>query len=84
MPFNPEQGECRRESTLKRVLIAIPFLIIFYVALLAMDPSSVMPHVTKMVENGTVAWDYDSAPIRFSFYKITALDDLCVLFFNFA
>jgi hypothetical protein len=76
MPFNPEQGDTRRESIIKRALLALPFLCIFYAALLAMDPTPLFPHAGDMIAKGVVDWDNGSAPIRFVFYHIKALDNL--------
>jgi hypothetical protein len=74
MPFNPEQGEFKKESNVKRFILALSFLGLFYLAFIAMTPTAVMPHVERMMAEGAVTWQNGSAPIRFNFYRIKFVD----------
>jgi hypothetical protein len=75
-PFNPKQGESQKESRIRRALLALPFLGIFYFMKSAMDPTSVIPWLAPLLEKGTVSWNTGSAPIQFSFYNIKQVDDM--------
>lgn len=76
MPFNQKQGIANEESRMKRALFASPFLLIFYLAMIAMDPTAAFPWIGEMIETRTVNWEGGSAPIRFSFYGWKSLDEL--------
>jgi hypothetical protein len=76
MPYNQKQGIAKRESRLKRALLAAPFLLISYVAMAAMNPTTAFPWIGDFIKNGTVTWKGGSAPIRFSFYGWKVLDEL--------
>ena len=76
MPFNPQEGDTRTESNLKRALLALPFLVICFFVSFAMDPTIMIPQLIATVKKGTVNWETGSVPIQFRFYHIKALDDL--------
>jgi hypothetical protein len=74
MPFNPEQGEFKKESIVKRVLWALPFLGLLYLAVMAMPQTLVMPQSNRITAERTVAWQNGSVPIQFNFYNIKLID----------
>jgi hypothetical protein len=78
MPFNPNQGEGQKESKIKRALLALPFLGLFYIAKTSMDLTVSIPWVTQMLESGKIVWETGSVPVQYTFYKIKWLDDLYV------
>jgi hypothetical protein len=75
-PFNPAQGWLKAESRTKRALLALPFFLTFFLAINAMDVSPVIPMLSPMLSNSTVAWDSGSVPLRTTFYNIKRLDDM--------
>jgi hypothetical protein len=76
MPFNPDQGECKQESKLRRAFQALPFLALFYVAAIFLNPARSIPWVTQLLQAGKVTWETGSTPIRSTFYNIKWLDHM--------
>ncbi len=83
MPFNPTQGDCREESKLKRAALALPFLLLFYLAKTHMDPAPLIPWATEILRDKTVPWS--DTPLATRFYHLQWLDELLaplVVFFS--
>lgn len=83
MPFNPAQGVGKKESVLKRAVIALPFLFLFYFAKNLMDPAPLIPWATSILEHKTVAWSDTPLPTRF--YPVEWLNGLLaplIVFFS--
>ncbi|KAK4466004.1 hypothetical protein QBC42DRAFT_103460 [Cladorrhinum samala] len=74
MPFNPTQGDCREESKLRRAALALPFLLLFYLAKTLMDPAPFIPWATEILHHKTVPWS--DAPVMTRFYHLEWLDEL--------
>jgi len=75
-PFNPTQGWSRKEGKMKRACLALPFLLVFFLALKAMDVTALMPIVAPMIRKGTVSWNTGSTSLREHFYNFKGLDDM--------
>lgn len=75
-PFNPSFGVGRKESRLKRALLALPLLSLVYIASATMDASISMPWVENQLRNGTVVFDGNAITLRQSFYHVGLLDYL--------
>ncbi|KAF4416113.1 FAD/NAD(P)-binding domain-containing protein [Fusarium austroafricanum] len=76
MPFNPTQGEDKKESKLKRALVASPLLGLFYLAGRVLDVHESFPWALQALETGRVSSDTHPIPIRRTFYNIDWLDTL--------
>jgi 2-polyprenyl-6-methoxyphenol hydroxylase-like FAD-dependent oxidoreductase len=63
LPFNQEQGFGKKESTLLRALLALPFLGLFALASTRMVADGAFPAIGKMLEQGAITWDGGSVPI---------------------
>ncbi|KAF9766742.1 hypothetical protein IL306_000815 [Fusarium sp. DS 682] len=74
MPFNPTQGEDKKESKVKRALVALPLLGLFYLATRVLDVTESAPWALQMLETGKVSLDTHPVPIRRAFYNINWLD----------
>ncbi|KAF4334071.1 FAD NAD(P)-binding domain protein [Fusarium beomiforme] len=74
MPFNPTQGEDKKESKVKRALVTLPLLGLFYLTRRVLDVSESVPWALQMLETGKVSADTHSVPIRQAFYNINWLD----------
>jgi D-alanyl-lipoteichoic acid acyltransferase DltB (MBOAT superfamily) len=75
-PFNPNQGWSSNENKIKRALLALPFLMTFYLAMIIMNASPVVPLIASVLHRGTMVWKSSSVPLRMSFYNFKVLDDL--------
>lgn len=83
MPLNPTQGDGLKESKLKRAALALPFLLLFFLAKKLMDPAPLIPWATSILQTGTLPWSDTSLPA--TFYHLKWLDDLLgplVVFFS--
>ncbi|KAH7207801.1 uncharacterized protein BKA55DRAFT_586548 [Fusarium redolens] len=78
MPFNPTQGEDKKESKIKRALVALPMLGLFYLARRVLDVNKAVPWQLQMLETGRISADTDPVPIQQAFYNINWLDTLWV------
>jgi hypothetical protein len=76
MPFNPTQGEDRKESKIKRALVALPMLGLFYLAKKVLDVNKPVPWLSQILETGKLSADTDPVPILQTFYNINWLDTL--------
>jgi hypothetical protein len=76
MPFNPTQGEGKKESKVKRALVALPLLGLFYLAARVLDVGGSIPLALQMLETGKVSVDTHPVPIRKAFYNIKCFDTL--------
>ncbi|KAF2664645.1 FAD/NAD(P)-binding domain-containing protein [Microthyrium microscopicum] len=77
-PFNPSQGWSRHESKLKRAVLALPFLAMFFLANKVMTVANVVPMLTPMIQDQAVTWNMTSMPLRTKFYNVKPLDDIWV------
>ena len=75
-PYNPNHGFGRKESKLKRALLALPFMVLAVVMLNALDLSEILPRFEEMSKGGVVQVDGASVPIIQTFYHVKAVDDL--------
>jgi len=83
MPYNPTQGEGQKESKLKRLALALPFLVLFFLAKPLMDPAPLIPWATSILQTKTLPWT--DTPLTTSFYGLMWLDNLLapiVVFFS--
>jgi hypothetical protein len=76
MPFNPTQGEGRKESKIKRALLASPMIGLLYLAKKVSDVNKPVPWFSQILENGKLSADTDPVPILQTFYNINWLDTL--------
>jgi hypothetical protein len=76
MPFNPAQGDGREESKVRRVvLIGVPLLVMFCVAMRVMDPGELVDIAKGILENdrGRLPWGGVFLP---GLFRVKWLDDL--------
>ncbi|GAB7353291.1 hypothetical protein MBLNU459_g3793t2 [Dothideomycetes sp. NU459] len=76
MPYNPQQGEGKQESVLKRALLALPLLGLMYLAVQMMDATIAFPWVGELLKAGTIQWTAGEVPLRPYFYGLPWLDEL--------
>lgn len=76
MPFNPTQGEDRKESKIKRALVASPMLGLLYLAKTILDINKPVPWLLQMLETGKLSADTDPVPKLHTFHNINWLDSL--------
>lgn len=74
-PFNPSQGVGLHESTLKRMLFALPLLALAFAAVHVMDARSTIPWASALRDGGVLQLETGSVPILRSFYGVRLLDD---------
>lgn len=74
MPFNAEQGDGRQESKLKRAALAIPFLVLFYVARRLLLLDALGPSIGQVLTSGKLPWG--DVPVMTEFYGLKWLDDM--------
>lgn len=83
MPFNPAQGDGKHESIVKRAVIALPFLLVFYLAKKLMDPAPLISWATSILNDKTVAWS--DVPLPTQFYPVEWINNLLaplIVFFS--
>ncbi|KAJ9417961.1 hypothetical protein QL093DRAFT_2565917 [Fusarium oxysporum] len=78
MPFNPTQGEDKKESKIERALVALPMLGLFYLARRVLDVNKSVPWLLQMLETGKVSANTDPVlwvPINMFFMPILSGHD---------
>ena len=80
-PFNPSQGEGKKESTTKRALLSLPLFCLVFIAFFTMNVSTAIPWAENLLRNETITSGPYSGketlvPIRNSFYNIKGVDNL--------
>lgn len=79
-PFNPTQGNGKEESRLRRVLFALPLLVLSFVAFWVMNPNPAGPWAAAQRDSGVFELPSgDSVPILRSFYRLPSFDDFIAL-----
>ena len=76
-PFNPTQGHGRRESKLKRTLLALPLFGLFFAALWVLNAESIIAPAAAIRDSGI--FKPIDVPILRTFYHIQGLDDFLAL-----
>ncbi|KAK0652570.1 hypothetical protein B0T16DRAFT_346949 [Cercophora newfieldiana] len=83
MPYNPAQGENHVESKLKRLALALPFLLLSVLAAKLMAPDPLIPWATSILQSKKLPWTDE--PLPTTFYNIQWLDNLLapvIVFFS--
>ncbi|KAH6989817.1 hypothetical protein BKA56DRAFT_653104 [Ilyonectria sp. MPI-CAGE-AT-0026] len=75
MPFNPTQGEGKKESKVKRALAILPMLGLFYLASGVLNAEKAFPWLFLALDTGEISLDTDRIPIQKTFYNINWLDE---------
>ena len=62
MPFNKNVGFGRTESALSRALLALPFIGLFVLAGMKLDPTNAIPEFVDILKAGKIEWDSGTNP----------------------
>ncbi|KAK0726552.1 hypothetical protein B0T21DRAFT_413877 [Apiosordaria backusii] len=74
-PFNPTQGDGRRESKLRRALVALPLLLLACLAFYIMNIGIPEQSAKEQRDGGVLAVGNTSVPVLRSFYGFSGFDD---------
>ncbi|KAH6989863.1 hypothetical protein EDB80DRAFT_881882 [Ilyonectria destructans] len=74
MPFNPLQGEGKKENKLKRALTMLPILGLFYLAMCILNLDPLLPWLSGVVETGKMSFENNHILVQKTFYRINWLD----------
>ncbi|KAK4445725.1 hypothetical protein QBC34DRAFT_441370 [Podospora aff. communis PSN243] len=83
MPYNPAQGDGMKESKLKRLALALPFVFLCISAAKLMAPDPLIPWATSILETKKLPWN--DTPLPTTFYHLKWLDDALaplIIFFS--